>query len=80
MNAISPLRHVRDGDGEWRHVGAVADDMVRRIGLRAIRFHLDRAAASDGCEAMASVREANAIRRQLGLSWNQVGAGAGALV
>ena len=80
MNAISPLRHVRDGDGEWRHVGAVADDMVRRIGLRAIRFHLDRAAASGGCVALASVREADAIRRQLGLSWNQVGAGAGALV
>ena len=78
MNAISPLRHVRDGDGEWRHVGAVADDMVRRIGLRAIRFHLDRAAASGGCVALASVREADAIRRQLGLSWNQVGAGAGA--
>lgn len=78
MNAISPLRHVRDG--AWRHVGGVADGVVHRIGLRAIRFHLDRAAASGGCVALASVREADAIRRQLGLSWNQVGAGAGALV
>ena len=78
MNAISPLRHVHDG--RWRHIGGVADGVVRRIGLRAIRFHLDRAAASDGCEALASVREANAIRRQLGVSWDQVGTGDRALV
>ena len=76
MNAISPLRHVRDGDGGWRHVGGVADGVVRRIGLRAIRFHLNRAAASGGCEALASVREADAIRCQLGLSWDQVDDGA----
>ena len=70
MNAISPLRHVRDGG--WRHVGGVADGVVRRIGLRAIRVHLDRAAGSSGGEAMASLREADALRRQLGLSWDQV--------
>ncbi len=80
MNAISPLRHVRDGGGGWRHVADVGDDVVRRIGLRAIRFHLNRAAASGGCEALASVREANAIRRQVGLSWDQVVAGEDALV
>ena len=80
MNAISPLRHVRNGGDRWRHIGGVADGVVRRIGLRAIRFHLNRAAASGGRKALASVREADAIRRQLGLSWNQVGAGAGALV
>ena len=72
MNAISPLRRVRDGGGGWRHVGAVADGVVRRIGLQAIRVHLGRAAGSSGCEAMASIREANGIRQQLGLSWGQV--------
>ncbi len=80
MNAISPLRHVRDGGGGWRHVGGVADGVVRRIGLRAIRVHLDRAAASGSCEALASVREADAIRRQLGLSWDQAVAGDDTLV
>ncbi len=71
MNAIRPLRHARD-DGAWRHVGGVADGVVRRIGLRAIRAHLDRAAGSSGCEAMASIREASAICQQLELSWDQV--------
>ena len=70
MNAISPLRHVRDSG--WRHVGGAADGVVRRIGLRAIRAHMNRAAVSGNCEARASVREANAIRRQIGLSWDQV--------
>ena len=53
------------------HIGEIADGVVRRIGFQAIRFHLSRAAVSGGCEALASVREANAIRRQLGLSWGQ---------
>ncbi len=57
------------------HIGEIADGVVRRIGFQAIRFHLNRAAASGGCEALASVREANAIRRQLGLSWDQAVAG-----
>ncbi len=78
MNAISPLRRGGGGD-EWQHIGGVADDVVRRIGLRAIRFHLNRAAESSGCEAMASIREANAICRKLELSWDQVVAGADAL-
>ncbi len=68
MNAISPLRHVRDSGGGWQHVGGVADDVVRRIGLQTIRFHLNRAAVSGSCEALASIREADAIRCQLGLS------------
>ena len=72
MNAVTPLRYVRDGGGGWRHVGGVADGVVRRIGLRAIRFHLDRAARSSGCEAMASIREAKALCLQLGLSWGRV--------
>ena len=80
MNAILPLRHVRGGDGGWQHVGGVADGVVRRIGLRAIRVHLDRAAGSSSGEAMASFREADAIRRQLGLSWNHAAAGDDALV
>ena len=70
MNGISPLRHVHD-DGGWRHVGGVADGVVHRIGLRAIRIHLDRAARSSGCEAMASIREASAICQQLELSLDQ---------
>ncbi len=56
----------------WRHVGGVADGVVRRIGLRAIRVHLDRAAESGRRETLAHFREADAIRRQLGLSWGQV--------
>ncbi len=80
MNAISPLRHVLDGEGGWRHVGGVADGVVRRIGLRAIRVHLDRAAESSGREAMASIREASAICQQLELSWDQATAGEDALV
>ena len=71
MNAISPLRRVHAGDGEWRHVGAVAGGVMHRIGLRAIRFHLNRAARSSGYEAMASIREASAICRQLELSLDQ---------
>ncbi len=72
MNAISPLRHAGRRSRGWRHVGGVADGVVRRIGLRAIRAHLDRAAGSSGCEAMASIREASAICQQLELSWDQV--------
>ncbi len=68
-NAVSPVRHESDA---WRHIGEITDGVVCSIGLQAIRFHLNRAAASGGCEALASVREANAIRRQLGLSWDQV--------
>ena len=72
MNAISPPHHVRAGSREWQHVGEVADGVLRCIGLRAIRFHLNRAAGSGGCEALAHFREADGIRRQLRLSWNQV--------
>ncbi len=79
MNAISPHRH-DDGRHGWRHIGGVAEGVVRRIGFRAIRFHLNRAAVFGGCEALASVREADAIRRQLGLSWDQAVAGDDALV
>jgi hypothetical protein len=80
MNAILPPRRTPDDSHGWRHIGEIADGVVRRIGFQAIRFHLDRAAASGGCEALASVREANAIRRQLGLSWDQAVAGDDAMV
>ncbi len=62
-NAIKPDR--------WRHIGKIADDAVHSIGLQAIRFHLNRAARSGGREALASFREADAIRRQLGLPWKR---------
>ncbi len=75
MNAISPLRHVRDGDGGWRHVGGVADGVIHRIGRRAISFHLSRAAETTGNEALAALAEADGIRRSLGLSWGQYVAG-----
>ncbi len=78
MAAGAPPRHARDDGGGWRPIGEIADDVVRRIGFRAIRFHLNPAAASGGCEALASVREASGICRQLGLSWDQVVADAGA--
>ena len=66
--------------GGPHHIGEIADDAVRRIGLRATQFHLNRAAVSGGCEALASIREANAIRCQLGLSWGQAAANDDALV
>ena len=72
MNAISPLRHVRGGDGDWRHVGGVADGVVRRIGLRVIVRCLADAAEGDDGEALARFREADQIRRRLGVSWDQV--------
>ena len=75
MNAISPLRHVRDGDGGWRHVGGVADGVIHRIGRRAISFHLSRASETTGDEALMAFAEADGIRRRLGLSWGQYVAG-----
>ena len=72
MNAISPLRHVRGGDGDWRHVGGVADGVVRRIGPRVIVRCLNDAAEGDDVEALARFREADQIRRQLGMCWIQV--------
>ena len=71
---FKPARH-----GGPRQIGKIADDVVRRIGLRAIRFHLDRAAASDGYEALTHFREADGIRRRLGLSWGKYVAGLGVL-
>ena len=79
MNAISPPRHARDDGGGWRHIGKIADGDVRTIGLRAIRFHLNRAAGSGSREALTHFREADGIRRQLGLSWDQVVTGDDAL-
>ena len=71
MNAISPLRHESDS---WRHVAKVVDDsgQVHAIGLRVIARRLADAAEGDDGEALARFREADQIRRQLGLCWNQV--------
>ena len=69
MNALSPSRTAGASSDGWRHIGEIVDGVVRSIGLQAIRIHLNRAARSGGCEALASVREADAIRRQLGVSW-----------
>ena len=66
MNAISPPRHAGRKSRGWRHIGGVADGVVRRIGFQAIRFHLGRAAVSGGRKALTHFREADAIRPQLG--------------
>ncbi len=71
MNAALPPRRTPDDSQGWRQIGEIVDGVVHRIGRRAISFHLSRAAASGGCNALASFREADAIRRQLGLSWEQ---------
>ncbi len=65
-----PARH-----GGPRHIGEIADGVVRSIGLRAISFHLSRAAETIGDEALMALAEADAIRRSLGLSWGQYVAG-----
>ena len=75
MNAILPVRHVRDDSGRWRHIGGIVDGVIHRIGRRAISFHLSRAAETTGDEALAALAEADGIRRQLGLSWGQYVAG-----
>ncbi len=31
MNAISPLRHVRDDGGGWRHIGEVVEVIVADV-------------------------------------------------
>ena len=61
-----PARH-----GGPRHIGEIVDRVVHRIGLRAISFHLSRAAETTGDEALMALAEANSIRRRLGLSWSQ---------
>ncbi len=75
MNTVTPPRHVRDNGSGWRHIGGVADDVLHRIGRRAISFHLSRAAETTGNEALAALAEADGIRRSLGLSWGQYVAG-----
>ena len=72
MNAISPLRHAGRRSRGWRHIGGIADGVVRTIGLRVIARRLADAAEGDDGEALARFREADQIRRQLGLCWNQV--------
>ena len=72
MNAIPPRRHVPNNIVGWRHIGGVADGVVRAIGLRVIVRCLNDAAEGDDVEALARFREADQICRQLGLCWNQV--------
>ena len=72
MNALSPPRPADASRDGWHHIGKIADGVVRRIGLQAIRFHLNRAAESSSRETLIHFREADAIRHQLGLSWGQV--------
>ena len=69
---LNPARHDDDTDS-WRHVAKVVDDsgQVRAVGLRVIARRLADAAEGDGREALASFQEADAIRRQIGLSWDQ---------
>ncbi len=69
MNAISPLRHAGRRSRGWRHIGGIADSVVRAIGLRVIVRCLADAAEGDDGEALARFREADQIRRQLGCSW-----------
>ena len=78
MNATRPPARHDDETDSWRHVAKVVDDsgQVRAIGVRVIARRLADAAEGDGREVLASFLEADAIRRQLGLSWGQVVAGA----
>ncbi len=71
-NAVLPVRHESD---TWRHIGAIADGVIHRIGRRSISFHLNRAAETTGDEALMALAEADGIRQSLGLSWGQYVAG-----
>ncbi len=71
MNAISLPRHAGRKSRGWRHIGGIGDGVVRAIGLRVIVRCLADAAEGDDGEALARFREADQIRRQLGLSWDQ---------
>ncbi len=79
MKALSPPRTAGASSDGWRHIGEIVDGVVHRIGLRAISFHLSRAAETTGDEALMALADADAIRRRLGLSWRQVVAGDDAL-
>jgi len=72
MIAISPSHCAGRKSRGWRHIGGVGDGVVRAIGLRVIVRCLNDAAEGDDVEALARFREADQIRRQLGLCWNQV--------
>ena len=80
MNALSPPRHAGHRSRGWQHVGGVADDVVRAIGLRVIVRRLAEAAEGDDGEALTKFREADQIRHRLGLRWDQVFASETALV
>ena len=62
-------RHARADSGGPRQIGGSFDVVVHKTGLRTIVLQLERAAESDGHEAVAAFKEAHGIRRQLGWSW-----------
>ncbi len=72
MIAISPSHCAGRKSRGWCHIGGIGDGVVRAIGLRVIVRCLNDAAEGDDVEALARFREADQIRRQLGLCWNQV--------
>ncbi len=62
-------RHPRADSGGLRHIGRFGDVVVHKTGLRGIVLQLERAAESDGHEAVAAFKKADKIRRQFGWSW-----------
>ncbi len=61
-----------DGQG-LRHLGdEVAPLVVEGIGRRAVAYWLDRASQASGVVAAKSFRQADSIRRTLGLGWGDL--------
>ncbi len=69
---MAASRDGRADSGGPRQIGPFFDVVVDKTGLRTIAVHLERAAESDGHEAVAAFKEADGIRRQMKSSWARV--------
>ncbi len=58
---------------DFQHLGReVAPQVVEDVGRRAIGDWLDRASEGHGAVAANAFRQADSIRRKLGLAWNDL--------
>ena len=57
----------------FKHLGRdVAPKVVQNVGRRAISHWLDKASEARGAPAAEAFRQADAIRRKLGLAWTDL--------
>ncbi len=57
---------------DFQHLGEVAPQVVEDVGRRAIARWLDTAAQAQGATASKAFRQADDIRRRLGLAWTDL--------